>query len=370
MLSLHFTASPGICSAPMRAVAAMLVTLVACSSPAPQPDAPASPWSLGIPGFPESARLPVPRLEPGVTAMGDQLVVVGGFDTDLMAGLHITKRVDVLDTLTGTWSRLPDAPVAWTHLQLAAVGTTLYLLGGLEGQQYIARGEAFALDTQTPGATWRPIAPLPAGLERGSAGVVVVAPRIYLFGGASTTGALASNIFYDVSMDAWCPGAACPPDQELPDLPLPRSHPAAARRVDGTFVVAGGLGGLASDTAADDTWLLPPTAQVPTGQWQTAAPMPTERGGCAYGVILGQLVCAGGEAGTSALPTTEGYDLMNGTWATLAPMPVPTAGTQGAAIGQRLFVPGGARVLQFEPTDTVYVFSPLDTAARAELGSR
>src|SRR5690242_17339139 len=122
----------------LQQAAAALALLVACGSPSAKPDAaidaPAGPWTLGVPGLPSTAKLPSPRLEPGVTAMGTQLVVAGGFDTDLAAGLDITKEVDSLDTLTGVWTRLPDAPVAWTHIQLAAVGTTLYLLGGLAGQ--------------------------------------------------------------------------------------------------------------------------------------------------------------------------------------------------------------------------------------------
>lgn len=357
--------------ASMKQAAAALAVLVACGAPAAKPDgaidAAPGPWTLGVPGLPATAKLPSPRLEPGVTALGDQLIVAGGFDTDLAAGLHITQEVDALNTLTGTWTRLPDAPVAWTHIQIAAVGGTLYLLGGLAGQQYTAEGQAFALD---PGASaWRSIAPIPAGFERGSAGVVVTPPRIYLLGGASSTGALASNIYYDISMDAWCPGAACTANDQLPDLPAPRSHVAAARRSDGTFVVAGGLAGLSSDTAAQDTWLLPLTEQHAGGMWQTVAMMPRAHGGCAYDVVQGQLVCAGGEADTSALPYVDGFDLNNEVWTELPPMPVPTAGTQGAAVGQRLFVPGGARLLQFEPTDTVYVFAPLDTTSPRGLGS-
>jgi hypothetical protein len=339
-----------------RFVSIAIASLAACSTPV-TPDAPASPWRL-------FATLPVPRLEPGVTALGDQLVVLGGFDTSLTAGLHITTRVDVLDTLATPpqWRSLPDAPVAWTHVQLAAIGTTLYLLGGLEGQQFIAHGEAFALDTLVTPLVWRPLAPMPAGLERGSAAVIVAPPRIYLLGGASTTAALASNIFYDTELNQWCPGPACTAADQFPDLPQPRSHPAAMRRVDGSLVVTGGLATLDSTSAASDTWLLAPLDQHASGMWQTKTPMPTARGGCAYGTLQGQLVCAGGEAGTSALTVVESYDAIDDVWSTLAPMPVPRAGTLGAAIGQQLYVPGGAERLAFEPTDTVYVFSPLDVA--------
>jgi N-acetylneuraminic acid mutarotase len=336
-----------------------LAALTACSSPAALPDAPSSPWSSG-------PDLPLARLESGVTALGQRVAVVGGFDTDQAAGLDVTKRADLLDTLVTpmVWSQLPDAPVARHHVQLAAIGTTLYLLGGLDGtpdgmNDYPARGDSYALDTGDMNPQWRAIAAMPAGYERGSAAVVVAPPRIYLFGGAATTDAVASNIFYDTSTDTWCPGPACGTAQ-LPDLPAKRSHPAAMRRVDGTFVVVGGLSGLASDTAQSDVYVLPTAQQMPSGAWTTATPMPVQRGGCAYGVIQSKLICAGGEAGTSALTYTQSYDPILDVWTVLDFMPMPTAGTLGAVIGEKLYVPGGARELIFEPTTTLFIFSPLD----------
>src|SRR5256884_3302789 len=52
-----------------------------------------------------------------------------------------------------------------------------------------------------------------------------------------------------------------------------------------------------------------------------------------YGVVQGQLVCAGGEGGTSAFSYTESYDPLDDVWTSCATMPMPRAGTQGAAIG-------------------------------------
>lgn len=314
------------------------LALAACSSSAPRPDAPARHWSEGPP-------LMVPRLEPGVTAMGQRLVVVGGFDTDLMAGLDITQRVDMFDPATGLWTQLPDAPVAWTHIQLAAIGTTIYLLGGLQGQDYIARGETYALDTQDPEPQWRTLAAMPPGFERGSAAVVVAPPRVYLFGGAGTNNALATNLYYDTLADQW--------NQVTPDLPAPRSHPAGMRRVDGTFVVTGGLATLDSNSQAGDTWQLEPLGTM----WVTKTPMPNPRGGCAYGVVQGQLICAGGEAGPSAYKSVESYDPLADTWTELEDMPDSRAGTQGATIGTQFYVPGGARELVFEPLPSLFVYT-------------
>jgi hypothetical protein len=152
----------------------------------------------------------------------------------------------------------------------------------------------------------------------------------------------------------------------------------------GALVVAGGLATLASSSAAADVWQLPMGATA----WQAKTQMPVERGGCAYGTLQSPasptplLACAGGEAGTSALPYMQTYDPVNDMWAcaasdvlpgcttacAIADLPMPTAGTPGAAIDGRLYVPGGSRTLPtlttgFAPVDTVYVYAPLSVGS-------
>jgi non-specific serine/threonine protein kinase len=302
--------------------------------------------------------MPRKALEPGVAAFGQDVVVAGGFDTGASEGLDITARVDAFDTTTGTWSSLPDAPVRWIDSNLATVGATLYLLGGLDGTQRTAHGEAYALDPVSH--AWQAIAAMDAAGARGAAGVVVAPGHIYLLGGAASTGPLASCLDYDIATGRWSPLG--------PDLPEPRAHPAAMRRSDGTLIVAGGFASLDSSEPRGQVWALPPPGAVPR-DWQVVPAMhppavPAARGGCAYGVVLGQLVCAGGEAGPSAQDAVESYDPYNDLWMMGEQMPVARAGVQGAAIGGRLYVPGGAATLGLEPTDTLYVYSPLDTAPR------
>lgn len=311
--------------------------------------------------------LPDPRIEPGVAAVGQRLVVIGGFDTDVSGGPRTTSRVDVLDAGSGAWSTFPDVPVAWTHVQLAGVGTQLYVLGGdAMGTTFVPEGQSYRLDTLDPSTGWQPLATMPGGSERGSAAVVVAPPgtqpgRVYLLGGASKTDALASCLYYDTIADMW---------GSLPDLPQPRSHPAAAIRADGTIVVAGGYAGLYADSYASDAWELPPGGT----QWIAIAPMPHARGGCAYGVVQDRLVCAGGDGSTSVFTYVESLDLASvsppgspGTWSEDAMMPEARTGTQGAVIGARFYVPGGTRfpstiTSTYEPTSTVYVYdSLLDT---------
>jgi N-acetylneuraminic acid mutarotase len=301
------------------------------------PDAPPPPWTQPL-------VLEERTLEPGVTVLGDRLVVMGGFDTSLQEGLAISRKVHRLDTVTDTWAELPDAPVAWTHIDLLGVGGSLYLLGGLEGQQYTASGEAFVLDPG--GSVWRQLASQPAGLERGAAGLVINGSHLLLLGGASTADAVATCLDYDLSNDVWT---------QLPDLPAKRSHPAAMRMGDGTLIVAGGLGTLDASEPHAEVFALAPGASA----WTTGrAPMKTPRGGCSYGVLDGQLICAGGEAGASALHVVESYDPIDDAWSDLPNLPDERAGTQGAVIARHFYLPGGARELQFVPLDTLLVYAP------------
>ncbi|HEX3761994.1 MAG TPA: kelch repeat-containing protein, partial [Kofleriaceae bacterium] len=224
-----------------------------------------------------------------------------------------------------------------------------------EGTQHVAHGELYALDLLTP--TWSGLAAMPAGRERGAAGVIATPGRIYLLGGESSTAAVASCLAFDVATGTWI-GAP-----ELPDLPAPRSHPAAMRRSDGSLIVAGGFAGPDASDPRADVWLLPPEG-APDRQWRTVASMPDPRGGCAYGAVNGRLVCAGGVGPAGPTASVEVYDPFeadNPPWTMGEPMPVARAVAQGAAVGARLIVPGGAPTPAVAPTDTVYVYAPLDT---------
>jgi len=303
--------------------------------------------------------MPRRALDPGVALLGQRVVVAGGFDTGEREGLHVTTRVDAFDIADGMWVGLPDAPVAWTNSNLAVIGATLYLVGGLAGPEGMseARGDAYLLDPSDQG--WKPIAAMAPADARGAAGVASSPGRIYLLGGVSSTQVLDTCLEYDITADAWAP---------LPPLPEPRAHPAAMRMTDGTLIVAGGFASLDTSQPRDDVWALSPPGAVPR-DWRRRTPMRSQpaldaRGGCAYGVVLGELVCAGGAAGTGAVPTVGSYAPYTDEWTVRESMPVDHTGTPGVAAGARLFVPGGAATLAREPTDTLYIYAPLETAPR------
>jgi N-acetylneuraminic acid mutarotase len=320
-----------------------LIGLGACCEPKPDPPEPA--WQ-------QLADMPSRRLEAAAAGLGARFIVLGGFATSdrEVPPLEITREILEYDPFGRTWTSLPiEAPEAWTHANLAGFGGSLYLLGGLEGTNFVASGKAFRLLPSR--VTWDMLAPMPPGLERGAAAVVISRGHIFLFGGATSTGETASVLDYVIAEDRW---------QELPPLPTPRSHAAAMRTDDdGTFIVAGGIG---PQGPLGDVWSL----SVGDTMWRPRNPMPTPRGGCAYGELYGFLICAGGETATGPTDIVEVYDPNPAIdeWTTKPEMPEPRAGAPGAIVTSRLLVAGGSATTAFEPTSTLFEFDLLDTLPR------
>jgi N-acetylneuraminic acid mutarotase len=89
-------------------------------------------------------------------------------------------------------------------------------------------------------------------------------------------------------------------------------------------------------------------------EWEGLAAMPTARSGLAAAVLNGRLVVVGGEVNSAdpngVFPQVEVYDFATGTWASLDAMPVPRHGIGAAAVGDLLYVPGGATRAGFGAT--------------------
>lgn len=296
-------------------------------------------------GCPEPWRIfemPERRLETAAGALGTRLVLAGGFSASMTEGLPIATKVLTFDTLLGAWGELPELPVAWTHANVAAIGGVVFALGGLDGRSFVADGRVFVLEAQA--TEWTELASMSAGDARGASAVVVSPGHIFLIGGASTTDVFTTILDFDLQTRTF---------SRFPiDLPIARSHAAAMRQYDGSFVVAGGLGGLIGPQPLSDVWVLPQDA---TG-WAKRSTMPTARGGCASGELYGNLICAGGESAVDALDVVEMYDATTDEWVSVDPMPGKRAGARGTVVANRLYVPGGSETFELTPTDTLFEF--------------
>jgi N-acetylneuraminic acid mutarotase len=307
----------------------------------PEMDPPQAPWTQRA-DLLEGRR----RLEASATGLGSRVVVVGGFEA---ATLEVSTEVLQYDPFLDEWSKLAvDAPKTLTHAGLTSIGGSLYLLGGLEGSAFVPSATSYRLRPQTTLA-WEALADMPAGEARGAAAVVASSGHIFLLGGETAAGPTDSILDYEVASNTWTVYPA--------RLPTPRSHAIAMREGDGTFILAGGIG---SQGPLGDTWAL----RFGATMWEPRASMTTPRGGCAYGVVYGQLVCAGGEQIAAVSRSVEVYDPTLDTWTVSAEMPVERAGAPGAIVISRLYVVGGSQSPLPEPTSTLYEFDLLDTLPR------
>lgn len=264
--------------------------------------------------------------ETAVVAVDAKVYVLGGF----LAGSS-GNVVQVFDTVTCTWSQGPNLPTDVHHTNVAAVDGTIYVVGPMQGgDPYTALGVTWAWSPSTD-STWRVLAPMPAGSERGASVTGVIDGKIYVAGGLRAGFATTDVSFYDPIAGTWTPA---PPLPELID------H-GCGGGVGGKLYVIGGRNVNAGMPLAVVHEL------TPGGGWITRTPMPTARSGAACGVSGNRIVVAGGEANAApasrgVFPQVEAFTPSLDSWETLAPMPTPRHGMGAAVWNGRLYVPGGA----------------------------
>lgn len=283
------------------------------------------------------APLPAARQEVGVAAVGSSIYVVGGFNA---AGQSVNTVERYQTGLTSTWASVAPlpAPEPLNHVGAAGVGNALFVIGGLR-QNFTAVNTVYRYD---PGSNqWAPRADMP--MARGAMGVAVIGDTIYAAGGlpAANNRDFAS---YDPVLNQWTP---------LPLMPTGRDHLAAAAMSGKFYAISGRNPVLQAAVEMYDPAL---------NQWFPRAPILTARGGIAAEVYAGRIYVFGGE-GNPASPLgvfnqVERYDPSNNHWSLVSTMPVARHGIGVAAVQGRLHIPGGGSQQGFGATAHHDVFLP------------
>ena len=258
----------------------------------------------------------------GVAAVDGKVYVVGGFDASGQA----VATVEMYDPATDCWMQRASLPSPLHHVNLAAVGSKLYVVGGLSGSSFSASGTTLEYD---PGLDrWSPLTSMPGGTERGASGVAVLDGRIVVAGGLRGVSVADASLF-DPEADAWSP---------LQPLGVARDHLGAATVGGQVYAVAGRAGGVLKAALE--------VLDASSGSWSRRADILTARGGVAAAELSGRLVVLGGE-GNSADPA----GISTRPRATIPPptpgAPNPRCRPAGTASARRrsgaaLYVPGGA----------------------------
>ena len=313
---------------PNRILAAAVLFLLALSTRA-QTLTPNS-WTTGAP-------MPTARQGPFTGAIGTKVYVVGGLSNTSILAVN-----EIYDTAANTWSTGAPMPTPRYLGASAVVNNILYAIGGANN------GALTVVEAYDPSAnTWSTKAPVPFPTNGSTA--VVENGLIYLVGGFNAaSGDLTTALSYNPATNAWTTEAS---------LKLAKSNSAAAL-LGSAIVSAGGLTN-PSVTTSDTEGYNPAT-----NSWSSLAPIPTARQVGCFGV-LGQLlyVAGGTSSGSVESPVNvmEAYNAASNAWTTGLPqMPTAVVAPGSATVGGALYCFGGTN--QATVVNNVQIYQPPPSA--------
>jgi len=256
----------------------------------------------------------LPRGRLAATAIGSQIVAIGGETSNGVTGL-----VEVWDALRKQWTSGQNKPTPVANIGAAVVDDQIIVPGG-----YTAAGtptnvvEAYHVISDE----WTSLAALPA--PRFAYAITTYAGKVYIFGGWDGQGYANSTFIYDPKTNRWTTGAP---------LPIGRGFAGATTLNEAIYVV----GGYADDHEFDRCDRYLPRED----RWETCAPMSVARGGLSLVPISGRLYAIGG-GWTGYLTFNERYDPGTNSWSAVpSPFTGQWRGMGAAHVGNDIYALGG-----------------------------
>lgn len=267
--------------------------------------------------------------EPVVGGFKDPLPLLAGPDGEIYVGEFGGAKVTVLlPEDTGCWTSKPALPASLLDVGGTAIGSKVYVVGGKTPAGPVATPYIY----DTVANSWSAAAAMPVPVENPA--VATVGGKLYAFGGASApfTGAVTASRVYDPATNSWAALAA-----------MPTARGGAAAAVIGTKVyVMGGMNGAGASLATVEIY------DTATNTWAAGPAMSTARdnpGGVALGgklyVFGGRTRLANGTTVNGTLNTVEMLDPATIAWVARAAMPTGRRTGMTVVLGGRAIVMGG-----------------------------
>jgi M6 family metalloprotease-like protein len=266
------------------------------------------------------AQSPLAREKAAAVAVGTDLFVLGGVN-----GSGVQGRADVYDTRTDLWRKARPMPAVRAGLSAVNYNGNIYVFGGKDDLGNLQA----TVWKYNPGLnSWTLRASMPAA--GGCGGAAAIGTKIYVFVGC-TTGSDYTNVLYryDPVANSWSTLATSP-----------RVHAApVVAAVSGKLYVVGGLGNDGNPVAAMDVY-------DPAGSWAQGLAMPITSAGATGGAYNGQLYVVGGLRTLSTLVAASYmYDPGGNSWTAKASISTKRARLAGAFVGDALQTVGGSNLV-------------------------
>lgn len=278
---------------------------------------------------------PEARTEVAAAAVGASIYVLGGYGP----GGAPSTAVARYDSATDQWSVVRPLPVSVNHAAAVSYRGDLYVVGGYTGAPFslgigtggVAEATAAFWRYHPARDSWTAMPGAPS--ERGAAAAAVIGDDLFVAGGANALQPLRTLEIFDFRTGRWRRG---------PDLPLATEH-TAGTAADGAFYVVGGrpfYGG--------GTHRFAQRYDPGRGSWTRVADLDTGHAGFAAMTVCGRALALGGEdpgsSPTGTVSNVEIYDPRSDRWERLPDMRTPRHGFGGAAVGDRIFALEGGPV--------------------------
>jgi uncharacterized repeat protein (TIGR01451 family) len=150
------------------------------------------------------APLPQPRGYVQAAELNGKLYVVGGVDRVVSGTYQVHNETWVYDPIGNTWSQAANYPQALGGVALAVVNSRLYAFGGFDSHGPNGGDVANTYVYNPDNNTWLSRADIISG-TRSLAGAARLNDKIYLVGGTSSTGTMASTAVnvYNPTTNSW-----------------------------------------------------------------------------------------------------------------------------------------------------------------------
>lgn len=275
------------------------------------------------------ARMPQPREGAALVGVGDSVLAIGGYFTDLPTIADTGTNQAFLPS-ANRWMDLAPDPVMRSNAAAVVHGLSAYVAGGrsLPSGDVLNNFERYDALTNR----WTALPPLPT--PRAGLGLAVVGDMIYAVGGRDCSlfdvcgQALDVNEAYNIRTGRW---------EAKEPLPTARMD-ASAVALNGKIYVIGGYndaeGGQLSQVEIYDP---------ATDSWTKGAKLPSARSNAGAAVCADQVVVFGGYAPTFAPRSSVWiYDTVSDRWKRGPDLKVPRDGGQAARAGDVVYAIGGS----------------------------
>ncbi len=292
---------------------------------------------------------PIQEIYPAAISQQDSPLIVNSGGLALRLGDPVHDETVVYDPRANRWTEGVSLPAPRHHIALVWDGDLLHALGGFTRRGlglWEMRSEHWVIDDPVNGR-WREAEPLPG--PRAEAVTVFRDGFIHMIGGRVPVGD--ANADWEDHTDTglhWAYELATGRWEERAVLPGPRNSSTGAV-LDGHIYVVSGRTVASGNTPechrydpVRDRW--EPIAGLPEARQQEA---PRGQAGLAGAVLAGRLCVFGGEwfgdDEEGVYADAWAYDPVAGRWEALAPMARPRHGLGAVAIGDAIYLLGGAR---------------------------